>query len=63
MIQEALQRVAPHPISKPNDITFSQDELPSIEVKNRDDPRMITPCIYEQKIRGTLIDNGSALNI
>lgn len=37
--------------------------LLSIEVKNRDDPLMITPHIYEQNFRGTLIYNGSTLNI
>lgn len=62
LIQEALQKVVPHP-SKPNDIKFLQNELPSIEVKNRVDPLMITPRIYEQNIRGTLIDNGPTLNI
>lgn len=63
LIQEAFDKSVPHHSSKSNDITFSKDELPSIEVKNRDDPLMITSCIYEQKIRGNLVDNGSALNI
>ena len=55
--------MVPHPSSKPNDITFSQDELPSIVVRNRDYPLIITPCIYNKNIRGTLIDHGLALNI
>lgn len=40
-----------------------EDELPSLEVKNRSDLLMITPFIHEHKIRRTLIDNGSSLNI
>lgn len=55
--------MVPHLSSEPNDITFSQDELPYIEVRNRYDPLMITSRSYNKNIKGTLIDNGSPLNI
>lgn len=63
LIQEASKKVVSPPCTRLNDIMFLQDELPSLEVKNKSDSLMITPCIYEHKIKDTFIDNGSNLNV